>query len=140
MQSLQFCKFFGLLYENGVGVKPGIQESQGVLTNAVMRQAIGYVSRRLEEGMPLAEAFEKSGQFPPLVSEQLHVGEESGDIGGALKYIVRYYESELAYSIQRFTTFLRPFLVVVLASVLLTLALSFYLPLFEIANLIETQR
>lgn len=140
MQSLQFCKFFGLLYQNGVGVKQGIKESQGVLTNAVMRQAVGYVSRRLEEGVPLAEAFETSGQFPPLVSEQLRVGEESGDIGGALEYIMRYYEAELNYSIQRFTTFLRPFLVLVLASVLLTLALSFYLPLFEIANLIETQR
>lgn len=139
MQSLQFCKFFRMLYENGVGVEQGIKESRGVLTNDVMRCSVGYVSRRLDEGMPLAEAFEKSQQFPPLVAEQLRVGEESGDIGGALGYIVRYYESELNYSIQRFTTFLRPFLVFILAGVLLLLALSFYLPLFEIANLIESR-
>ena len=139
VQSLQFCRFFQMLYENGVGVKRSLHESQGIMTNDVMYRSVGYISRRVDEGVPLSEAFEKSGQFPSLVAEQLRVGEESGDIGNSLGYVVRYYQSELDYAIQRFTTFLRPAMVVVLAAVLLLLALSFYLPLFEIANLIETR-
>jgi len=140
MQSLQFCRFFLMLYENGVDVKRGLSEASGVLTNDVMLEATGFISRRLEEGATLSQAFQESGEFPSLVAEQLRVGEESGDIGNAIKYIVRYYESELNYSIQRFTTFLRPAMVVVLAFVLLMLALAFYLPLFEIANLIQQRQ
>lgn len=137
-QSLQFCRFFQMLFENGVGVKRALREAQGVLANDVLYRAVGYISRRLDEGMTLAEAFEKSGQFPPLLAEQLHVGEESGDLGASLNYIVRYYDSEVKYSIQRFTAFLRPLMVFILAGMLLLLALSFYLPMFEIATLIET--
>ena len=139
MQSLQFCRFFQMLYEHGVDVKRSLAESRGVLTNVVMKDAVNRVCRRLDEGRLLSEAFNEAGEFPPLVAEQIHVGEESGDIGGALGYIVRYYDSELDYSITRFETFLRPALVFVLAGVMLLLALAFYLPLFEIANLIQAR-
>jgi len=98
---------------------------------------VDQVLRRLEEGVSLSDAFQHSGQFPSLVAEQVRVGEESGDIGQSLDYLVRYYDAELDYSIRRFTVFLRPALVAVLAFVILILALSFYLPLFEIVNLIE---
>ena len=139
MQSLQFCRFFQMLYDNGVSVKRALAESQGLVTNVVMRDAVNRVQRRLDEGCPLAEAFQDVGEFPTLVSAQLRVGEESGDIGASLGYIVRYYDSELNYGIDRFETFLRPAMVVVLAGVMLLLALAFYLPLFEIANLIQSR-
>ena len=137
LQSLQFCRYFHMLYENGVEVKRALAEAQGVLTNLVMAQAVDSISRRLEEGVSLADAFEMSGQFPSLVGEQLRVGEESGNVGESLAYIIRYYDAELDYSIRRFTTFLRPALVTVLAFVLLILALAFYMPLFEVVNLID---
>jgi len=137
LQSLQLCRYFQLLYQNGVPVKAALAEAQGVVTNLVMIRAVDQVLRRLEEGVSLSDAFQHSGQFPSLVAEQVRVGEESGDIGQSLDYLVRYYDAELDYSIRRFTVFLRPALVAALAFVILILALSFYLPLFEIVNLIE---
>ena len=137
MQVLQFCRFFQMLYENGVDMRQSLQESRGVLTNNVLRRAVDSVVRSLEGGSTLAEAFQRAGQFPPLVAEQLRVGEQSGNIGEAIGYIIRYYDSELEYSMRRFTTFLRPALIAVLAAVMLILALAFYLPLFEVVNLIR---
>ena len=137
LQSLQFCRYFQMLHQNGVPVKVALAEAQGVLTNLVMAQAVDSVSHRLEEGVSLSDAFDQTGQFPSLVAEQIRVGEESGDIGQSLQYLVRYYDAELDYSIKRFIVFLRPALVAVLALVVLILALSFYLPLFEIVNLID---
>ncbi len=137
IQSLQFCRFFQLLYDSGVEIQRSLSEAQGVLTNLVMIRAVSFIARQLESGVSVSDAFARSGQFPALVAEQLAVGEESGKIGEALGYVRRYYEFELNYSIKRFTTFLRPALVAVLAIVLLVLALGFYLPLFEIATLIE---
>jgi len=137
VQTLQFCRFFQLLYENGVDVKTALGETQGILTNMVLIEAVDFAGRQLEAGTALSKAIEMSGEFPTIVSEQLEVGEEAGDIGDALSYIIRYYEFELDYSIRSFTAFLRPALVALMAGVLLVLALGFYLPLFEIATLLN---
>lgn len=137
IQTLQFCRFFQLLYENGVDVKTALGETQGILTNEVLINAVSFASRQLDAGTALSKAIEMSGEFPSIVAEQLEVGEESGDIGEAMSYIIRYYNFELDYSIRSFTAFLRPALVAVMAGVLLILALGFYLPLFEIATLLS---
>ncbi|MBT3376309.1 MAG: type II secretion system F family protein [Lentisphaerae bacterium] len=137
IETLQFCRFLQLLYENGIDVRTALAEAQGVLTNLVLVRAVSFASRQLEAGTALSKSIEMCGEFPSIVCEQLEVGEQSGNIGEALSYIVRYYDFELDYSIKTFTAFLRPALVVVMAGVLLILALGFYLPLFEIATLLN---
>lgn len=137
IETLQFCRFLQLLYDNGIDVRTALAEAQGVLTNLVLVRAVSFASRQLEAGTSLSKSIEMCGEFPSIVSEQLEVGEQAGNIGEALSYIVRYYNFELDYSIKTFTAFLRPALVVVMAGVLLILALGFYLPLFEIATLLN---
>jgi type IV pilus assembly protein PilC len=137
LQALQFCRFFHLLHSSGVPTKRALAEAKEVMTNVPMQQEVGRISHRLDQGMSLGEAFSHSRDFPSLVAEQIRVGEESGNVDQSMEYVIRYYDAELDYSIRRFTGVLGPVLVLILAFVILFLALSFYLPLFEIATLIE---
>lgn len=138
LQALQFCRFFQLLHESGVDTKRALHEAQGVMTNIPMQRSVREILHRLDQGVSLSEAFRRNPDFPPLVAEHLHVGEEAGNVGQALEYVIRYYDAELDYSIRRFIGALGPMMVFGLAFVLLFLALSFYLPMFEIANLINS--
>jgi len=137
LQALQFCRFFHLLHSSGVPTQRSLAEAREVMTNVPMQDEVGRISHRLDQGMSLGEAFSHSREFPSLVAEQIRVGEESGDVDQSMEYVIRYYDAELDYSIRRFTGVLGPVLVLILAFVILFLALSFYLPLFEIATLIE---
>lgn len=139
LQALQFCRFFHLLHSNGVQTKHALAEARGTMTNIPMNREVQQVSRRLDEGMSLGEAFHYSRYFPSLVAEQIRVGEEAGNLNQSMEYVIRYYDLELEYSVRRFTGILGRVLVVLLAILILGLALSFYLPLFHIADMIQPQ-
>jgi type II secretory pathway component PulF len=104
-----------------------------------MRQEVQHISHRLDQGMLLGEAFHGSRYFPSLVAEQIRVGEEAGNVSQSMEYVIRYYDSELEYSILRFTGILGRLMVVLLAILILGLAMSFYLPLFHIADMLQPQ-
>jgi len=64
----------------------------------------------------------------------LAIGEETGDMTGALSHIARRYESQLDRSVKIFTTVLEPILIVLMAVIVGFVAISILLAVFNLTS------
>ena len=69
-----------------------------------------------------------------VLTDMLAIGEQTGDMAGALKHIARRYENELSRNVKIFTTALEPILIVVVAVLVGFVAVSIVMAVFNMTN------
>jgi len=83
--------------------------------------------------IPLAQ----SGIFPPLVTEMIAVGEQSGTLENMLNRIATAYETEAQADIMVMTSLLEPAMIIVMALLVAFIVFSILLPIFEMNQLVK---
>ena len=83
--------------------------------------------------MPLAE----DPIFPPMVSQMVKIGEETGELDKMLGKIADFYEDEVDASIQSLTSIIEPILMIGVGVMVGTIVISMYLPMFKLLTLIK---
>jgi type II secretory pathway component PulF len=68
------------------------------------------------------------------MTDMLSIGEQTGDMPGALEHIGRRYETELDRNIKIFTTALEPILIVFVAVVVGFVAISILMAVFKVTS------
>ena len=72
--------------------------------------------------------------FPPLLTDMLAVGEESGDMAGSLVHIARRYDDELDRSVKVLTTVLEPIMILFIAVGVGYVAISMLMAVFALTS------
>jgi len=78
----------------------------------------------------------ETGFFPPMVIHMIAVGEKTGDITSMLVKIASFYEEEVDDAVDTLTAMLEPIMVVTLASIIGTILIALYMPMFEMITVI----
>ena len=78
-----------------------------------------------------------SGLFTPLVMQMIRVGEETGRVDELLVEASEFYEREVDYDLKNLTAKIEPFLIVVVAAMVLVLALGIFTPMWDMMNAIK---
>ncbi len=130
----QFARTLATLLENGVPVLTALQIVEDTMTNRVIANEIREARTRVTDGTSISQPLAKGKVFPPLLIDMLAVGEESGDMAGALKNIADTYEQELSYSLKVFTTLLEPAIIIVMALLVGGIVLSVLMAVFSITS------
>lgn len=128
----RFAGTLALLYGAGIPVLEAIRESAGSLGNGVLRRAIADVGRHIGEGSNLAQAFARSGLFPPLLIRMLHVGESTGRLADALTHAAHFYRRDVQEAAARTRTLAEPLLTLVLGLLLGWIVLAALGPIYDI--------
>jgi len=102
--------------------------------NAVIASEIRNARARVTDGTSISKPLAAGKVFPQMLTDMLAIGEETGDMGGALNHIARRYETNLDRSIKIFTTVLEPVLIVLMAVLVGFVAISILLAVFEVTN------
>ena len=84
------------------------------------------------DGKTLAQPLAQSKLFPQLMIDLVRIGEETGDVPGALNNIADTYENELQIALRVMSDLIGPVLIIVMALVVGFLLLSIFLPLFRL--------
>ena len=87
--------------------------------------------------MPIAEPLLGNPVFPPLVSQMVKIGEETGELDGMLGKIADFYEDEVDSSIQSLTSIIEPILMIGVGIMVGTIVIAMYMPMFKMLTLIE---
>lgn len=103
------------LVANGVTILTGLQLLQGATGNVFLRGLLFQVTELVSEGSSLARAMKRVGFFPPVLIDILSVGEQTGDIAGALSRAAQRYDRELSSKIQHLTTLIQPAVILLVA-------------------------
>lgn len=105
------------LLANGVNVLQALKIAEETCSNAHIAQALHTARQRVTDGTTISGPLAASNVFPKMMTDMLSVGEQSGDMPGALGHIGRRYETEMDRNIKIFTNALEPILIVLIGGV-----------------------
>jgi type II secretory pathway component PulF len=133
----QFARTLGTLLQNGVPVLTALKITEQVISNRIIKEAIAKTREAVTDGKTLAQPLEQSKIFPQLMVDLVRIGEETGDVPGALNNVAGTYEGELQIALRVMTNLIEPVLIILMAVIVGFLLLSIFLPLFKLISQIH---
>ncbi len=111
----QFARTLGTLLQNGVPVLTALKITEQVMPNRMVREAIAHTREEVTDGKTIAQPLARSKLFPQLMIDLIRIGEETGDVPGALNNVAQTYENELSIALRVMTNLIEPALIIVMA-------------------------
>jgi type II secretory pathway component PulF len=111
----QFARTLATLLHNGVPVLTALKITEEVIANRVMKDAIARTREDVTDGKTLAQPLARSRVFPQLMIDLVKIGEETGDVPGALQSVANTYENELTIALRVMTNLIEPVIIIVMA-------------------------
>jgi general secretion pathway protein F len=125
------------MLSSGVQLLDALDVSRRVMNNRVLEQAVEEARQNIREGETIAEPLKRSGEFPPLVTHMIAVGEKSGEMEEMLRRIGQIFDGEVDRVITRFTSLLEPVMIVVMGVIVLFIVVAILLPIFEMGQMVR---
>ncbi len=128
----RFSRTLSTLLAGGVNIVRSLEISKDVAGNAVIAIAIEAAREAITRGASIAAPMRQSGEFPPMVTHMIAVGEASGELEGMLAKVAETYDEMVANSLNRMTALMGPVLLLIVASLVVIIILSTLLPLLNL--------
>ena len=129
-----FARTLGTLLANGVPVLRALQIVEQTVGNVVIGRELSKARDRVTDGTTISGPLAAGKVLPVMMTDMLAIGEQTGDMTGALKHIARRYENELDRNVKIFTTALEPILIVFVAVMVGFVAVSILMAVFNLTN------
>ena len=120
----RFSRTFSALTSAGVTVLDALQITGGAIGNKVIEAELNDAAKEVKNGKPLSEPLSRSKIFPPIVSQMLKVGEETGQIDKILVKIADFYEEDVDTVIDSLSSIIEPLMIIVLGALVGLIAAS----------------
>lgn len=127
----RFCRTLGTLLRGGVPILRALDVVRAVAGNTLVVQAVEEAAVNVRAGASLAEPMARSGVFPPLVTQMITVGEETGALDTMLERVAAFYESEVETLVARLASLIEPVLIVGLGAIVGFIVIAILLPYFQ---------
>jgi type IV pilus assembly protein PilC len=128
----RFCRTLGTLLQSGVPIMQALEIVGKASGNEVVAETVAKVRDSVREGESIAVPLQLSGMFPPLVTQMVAVGEETGNLDGMLSKIADFYDTEVDYMLASLTSLLEPLMILGMGFVVGFIVISVFLPLYQI--------
>jgi len=133
----RFTRTLGTLIRSGVPIIQSLRISAESVGNDVIAEAVMQAADRIKEGQSISTPLEESKVFPPMVTQMILVGEESGELETMLLNVAQFYDQEVDRAVEQLTSVIEPILMVVVAVGVGVMVIAMYLPIFSMVNLIQ---
>src|SRR3989344_1419779 len=120
----RFSRTFASLMSAGVGELDSLEVTGGAIGNKVIEKELKEAAKEVKNGKQLSEPLSKSKHFPPIVSQMLAVGEETGQVDTILVKVDEFYEEEVNATIDGLSSIIEPLMIIVLGSIVGLIAAS----------------
>jgi type IV pilus assembly protein PilC len=130
----RFTRTLGTLLRSGVPLLNALEIVRDSAGNMVVSGAVEDIRQAVREGEGIAKPLEKAEIFPPMVTQMVSVGEETGSIDAMLEKIADFYDQEVETTIKSLTSLLEPLMMVFIGLLVGSIVVGMYLPIFSIIN------
>lgn len=130
----EFARTLGLLVGAGIPIIEALNIVSDSVGDKVYYDSIRNAARDVEHGAPLSVPISRDTNFPPILSQMVKVGEETGKLDEVLIKISKYFEAEAENLIKNLTTALEPFILIFLGIGVAFLVLSIILPIYKLTS------
>ncbi len=133
----RFTRTLGTLLSSGVSILEGLEITARTAGNRVIHDAVMGSRASIAGGQSIAEPLRESGAFPPMVTQMINVGEETGDLDGMLNKIADFYDEEVDVAVESLLKALEPAMIVILGTIVGGMIVAMYLPIFGMVSAIQ---
>ncbi|MFQ5928932.1 MAG: type II secretion system F family protein [Acidobacteriota bacterium] len=128
----RFSRTLGTLLTSGISILEALEITAHTAGNMVIQNALLEARREVQEGKTLVEPIKRANLFPPMVTQMVGVGEQTGELDQMLQKLADFYEEEADAAIADFLTLIEPLMIVFLGGVIGGIVISMYLPIFSL--------
>jgi type IV pilus assembly protein PilC len=133
----KFSRTLGTLLSSGVPILGALEITGETTGNAVITKALDNVRASVKEGETIARPLEEATVFPPMVTQMISIGEETGALDVMLGKVSEFYDAEVNAAVDSLTSLLEPVLMVFLGGSVGLIVIALYLPIFRIITMIK---
>ena len=130
----EFSRTMGLLVSAGISIIDGLKITAEAVGSPIYREGLLGAARQVEKGLPLAVPLAQNPDFPPILSQMVSVGEETGKVDEVLTKISRYFESESEQGVATLTAAIEPLIMIVLGIGVGVLVIAVVLPIYNLTG------
>ena len=130
----RFTRTLSTLLAGGIPIVRALDVARSVAGNVVLGAAIEEAREAITEGASIAAPLRQSGEFPPMVTQMIEVGEQSGQLEAMLEKVAETYDEEVETTISRFTALLEPLLILLMVGIVLVIILATLVPLLDFTS------
>ncbi len=134
---MRFSSLFAMIFSSGVPLSKGMALVANAVGNQYVRKNVLTIRDGIESGESLYNSTKNSRLFPPLVTQMISVGEESGTLDVMLLHVAAFYREEVDYKIKQLGDLMEPILLVIVACMVLVLALGVFLPMWDMVKFVH---
>ena len=129
---IQYSNFANFIaYDAGVPIIECLYLANMTLTNYTLKVKIETATLKVQQGQHLSIALRSTRVMPKMILFMIATGEQSGRLGDMLLQATSFIDKKLDAIIDTMTKMIEPIMLIVIGSIVLTLALALYLPLFN---------
>jgi type IV pilus assembly protein PilC len=133
----RFSRTLSTLVAAGVDIIKALEITGQTAGNWVVEEALANVRAKVHEGVPIAQPLIDSDVFPPMVSQMVKIGEETGELEKMLGKIADFYEDEVDAAVQSLTSIIEPLMMIGVGLMVGVIIISMYLPMFKLLSLVK---
>lgn len=133
----KFSRTLGTLLSSGVPILGALEITGETTGNMVVTKALEKVKAGVKEGETIASPLAEAKVFPPMVTQMIAIGEETGALDVMLAKVSEFYDSEVNAAVDGLTSTIEPLLIMFLGIAVGTIVIALYLPIFRVITMMK---
>jgi type IV pilus assembly protein PilC len=136
MQIERMLTTMSTLIRSGVSILNAVSVLEGAFKkNLIFQNALKQAKNDIASGRSISESFKKTGIFPPMVTEMMWMGEESGKLPDIIVVLSKFYQEQIDQFLRRFSSMVDPILVVGIGGIIAVIVMSIFMPIFQLSQI-----
>lgn len=139
LQKLYLTRFadnLSTLIQGGLSILQALQVSSEIVGNTVFADIILEAKEDVRVGNLLSESLNKHEEIPPLVTQMIATGEQTGSLDLILKKLAQFYNKEIEATVDTISQLIEPILIVLIGVGVAILVASVLMPIYNLAGTI----
>jgi len=133
----RFTRTLASLVRSGVPILEVLQIVSQTVGNVVMEKAIKASAADIERGEGISAALAKHPVFPTMIVRMMSAGEQTGNIDNMLERVSDFLDEEIESTLSGLMSLIEPLLIVFLGVVIGGMVVCMFLPIFNLANIVN---
>jgi len=130
----EISRTLSMLLGAGVTIIDSLNIVAEAANNAIFENSIRVAAKDVEKGFPLTQVFERYEEYPPIFTQMVAVGEETGKLDEVLAKLSTQFEMESELAIKGLTTAMEPLMMVVLGIGVGFIVISIITPIYNLTS------
>jgi type IV pilus assembly protein PilC len=133
----RFTRTLGTLISSGVPILNGLEITARTSGNKIIEIAVMETKESISQGNTISDPLKKCGVFPPMVTQMIGVGEQTGALDEMLEKIANFYDDEVDTAVDSLTSIIEPAMIVVMGGIVGSMLIAMYLPMFKLISVVS---